>query len=458
MLLAALCSSLKPTQMKKLFLLVSPLMIALFGCTKEAPQTPKPAPKTAALSDVEYLHQAQTKLRDLVVNDIFSPPVASRVYVYPLLAAYEAGRFSEPNSNSLTAKLNGFDAMPIPEAGKTYHFTLAALKALCTVAPKLIFSKKDLEAYEQETLNALKATMAPDVYERSLSFGQQVAAVILKRMATDNYNETRGMERFEVKAKVPGRWVPTPPDYADGVEPHWAKMKPLALKAANQFAPPPPPKYSEDKNSPFWKEVVEVYEAVNKITPEQDEIVVFWDDNPFVSRHKGHLMFQDKKMTPGGHWLAISQLMMKTQKRSFYQALHTYALTAIALYDAFISCWEAKYTTVLLRPETVISAKLDPQWHPYLVTPPFPAYTSGHSTVSAAAAEVLTQLLGDHIAFTDTTQKEYGLPIRTFKSFHQAALEASMSRLYAGIHYRSDCEQGNKQGTKLGRYIAETLK
>jgi membrane-associated phospholipid phosphatase len=163
-------------------------------------------------------------------------------------------------------------------------------------------------------------------------------------------------------------------------------------------------------------------------------------------------------MTPGGHWLAITQLFLTQHNASFYESLKTYALTSLSLYEAFISCWEAKYHYIYVRPETVISAKLDKQWHPLLITPPFPSYTSGHSTVSAAAAEVLTGIFGDNQNFTDTTEKEYGLPVRSFTSFRQAAGEASMSRVYAGIHYRFDCEKGNEQGKKVGQFVLNKVK
>jgi hypothetical protein len=421
------------------------------ACKKSNPTAP-------ALPAADYLHAAQKKLTDLIITDIFTPPVASRVYVYPLLAAYEAGKFVKPNAVSITNQLHGFDEMPTPEADKTYDFTLAAIKALCATAPKVIFSVKDLENFENQTLPKLKKTTTDEIYNRSIDFGQRVANTILKRLKTDQYAQTRGMERFVVQANVPGRWVPTPPDYADGVEPHWAKMQPLLMDSAAQCPAAPAAPYSEDPDSPFWREVKEVYEISKNITPEQESIITFWDDNPFVSRHKGHLMFQDKKMTPGGHWLAICQLFLKEKKMGFYESLQAYALTSLAIHEAFISCWEEKYRTTRLRPETVISAKIDKEWHPYLVTPPFPAYTSGHSTISAAAAEVLTHLFGDDQQFTDTTEKEYGLPVRSFTSFRQAALEASMSRLYAGIHFRSDCEAGNAQGKKVGQLVVSRVR
>ena len=337
------------------------------------------------------------------------------------------------------------------------HCWLVIIKAFCTVAPKVIFSVKVIADFETQTLNVLKTRSTDEVYNRSVAFGQQVADVIIKRLSIDNYKETRGMSRFEVKNDIPGRWVPTTPDYADGIEAHWGKMKTLVMDSASQCKPPPPPAYSEDKMSAFWKETQEVYNISKTMTDEQENIISFWDDNPFVSRHKGHLMFQDKKMTPGGHWLAIARLFLKEKNADFYTSLKTYALTSVVLYEGFISCWDEKYRNPCVRPETVISAKIDRQWHPNLVTPAFPSYTSGHSTISASAAEVLTALFGDNQKFTDTTEKEFGLPVRSFTSFRQAAREASISRVYAGIHFRSDCDKGNEQGKKVGQLINSKL-
>jgi PAP2 superfamily len=437
--------------MKYYFLLFAALFF--FQCKQNTP----PPTKITVLSEVAYLHAAQKKLTDIIVTDIFSPPVASRVYVYPLLAAYEAGKFADPKAASITEKLNNFEKMPVPEAGKQYNFTIAAIKALCATAPKVIFATKDLAAFEGKTLADLKTTCSEDVFNQSIAFGQSVADVIIKRINTDNYKETRGMERFEVKSNIAGRWMPTPPDYADAVEPHWAKMKPMVMQNAAQCRATAAAPYSEVKNSPFWKEAQEVHALSKTLTDEQENKIVFWDDNPFVSKHKGHLMFQDKKMTPGGHWLAICQKFLLDKNADFSTVLRAYALTAVALHEGFIACWHEKYASARLRPETVISAKIETAWHPYLVTPPFPAYTSGHSTISAAAAEVLTALFGDNQPYTDTTEKEYGLPVRSFTSFRQAALEASESRLYAGIHYRSDCVSGNEQGKKVGKLVIERL-
>ena len=448
--------------MKNYTLLLCFALLCLMGCK------PKENVVKYTAQDADYLHQCEKKLTDIIVIDIFSPPVSSRVYAYPLIAAYEAARHAQKDSKSLMAQLKGFEATPLPLTassrqggtvleGQNYDFTLAAITAFCETALKVVFSKKEIKAFQEELTQKLSNRNENDVNERSIAFGKAIAEVAGKRIGSDNYKETRGMERYEVQTGK-GLWVPTLPDYADAVEPHWRKMKNFVLDSAAQCKPTPPTPYSEDKNGPFWKELLEVYETVNKITPEQDQITIFWDDNPFVSRHKGHLMFQDKKMTPGGHWLAITQLICKEKKTDFVTTAKVYALTSVGLFEAFLSCWDEKYRSLRVRPETVIKDKIEKDWKPYLVTPPFPAYTSGHSTISAAVAEILTAQFGDNITYTDTTEKEYGLPIRTFKSFREAALQASISRVYGGIHFKSDCVAGNKQGIDVGKIVLSKVR
>ena len=201
----------------------------------------------------------------------------------------------------------------------------------------------------------------------------------------------------------------------------------------------------------------EVYTISKNRTEEQTDITLFWDDNPFVSQHKGHVMFQDKKMTPPGHWMAITQKACKMKNADAVTSAKAYAYTSVGMYDAFISCWYVKYSTVRIRPQTAIQRLLEEKWTSFIQTPPFPEYTSGHSTVSSTAAELLTHLFGDNVAFTDSSELEYNLPVRSFTSFRQAASEASVSRVYGGIHYRSGCEAGNKQGKKLAEVILSKL-
>jgi hypothetical protein len=125
--------------------------------------------------------------------------------------------------------------------------------------------------------------------------------------------------------------------------------------------------------------------------------------------------------------------------------------------DGFIACWDAKYHYSLIRPETYINLYIDNNWKPRLQTPPFPEYTSGHSVISSAASTILTKIYGDNQAFTDSTERAWGWPDRNFKSVNDAANEASLSRIYGGIHFRPAIDEGIRQGTDIANYLFTKL-
>ena len=413
--------------------------------------------KTTPLNEAAILHQNEDLLTQVIIYDVFTPPVASRIYVYSSLASYEAIRFSKPGTASIAEKLNGFGKMPQPEKGKAYNYTLAATKAFFTVVRNVkVFSVDSLKQYEETVYNNYKEQLTDADYQRSVAFGDAVGAAIMTRAKADGYLASRGKPKH-LGSNDPGKWRPTPPDYMDGVEWCWNTMKPMVMDSAAQFMPPRPPAYSTDSNSAFFKGVKEVYNINKNLTAEQQLIARYWDDNPFVIEHSGHMMFGNKKITPGGHWMGIAAIASKQTNADLVKIAQTYALTAVALYDAFISCWDEKYRSNYVRPVTVINEKIDPAWTPFLQTPPFPEYTSGHSTITRSAAMVLTKLYGDRFAFQDTSDLRYIGLQRHFDSFVQAADEASISRVYGGIHYMLSVNEGANAGKKVGELVVKKI-
>ncbi|MGI4020326.1 MAG: vanadium-dependent haloperoxidase [Janthinobacterium lividum] len=413
--------------------------------------------KITAIKEAELLHQNEDQLTQLIIYDVFSPPVASRIYAYTSLASYEAMRFQNPKYTSLIQQLKGFDQIPAPEKGKKYNYALAATQAFFTVVRKVTFSVDSLKKYENQVYSSFKNQMDDSTYARSVAFGDQVAKVILKRAAADNYGQTRSKPKF-LGSDNPGKWRPTAPDYLDGVEYCWGTMKTFMLDSSSQFAPPPPPPFSEDKNSTYFKQNLEVYNQVKNLNREQKDIARYWDDNPFVMEHSGHLSFANKKITPGGHWIGITAIACKKTHADPVKTAQAYALTSLAMFDAFICCWQEKYKSSYIRPVTIINEKIDRNWTPRLQTPPFPEYPSGHSTITRSAAVVLTRLFGDNFSFQDTSDLKYIGMKRNFKSFVQAADEASISRFYGGIHYRNSVNVGAEQGKKVSDYMLSKLK
>ncbi len=244
----------------------------------------------------------------------------------------------------------------------------------------------------------------------------------------------------------------------DAVEQHWNKIRTVVIDSAAQFKPNPPTPFSIDKNSQFYKDALQVYETGKNLTEEQRAIASFWDCNPFVMNVKGHVMFATKKISPGGHWMNITRVVCTQTKADMVKTAEAYVRVSLSLIDGFISCWDEKYRSKLVRPETYINQYIDENWIPMLQTPPFPEHTSGHSVISAAAAVALTGLFGDNYAFTDSTEVEFGMTARSFKSFTLAAEEAAVSRNYGGIHYIPACEEGKVQGRKVGEFILTKIR
>ncbi|NCD71285.1 vanadium-dependent haloperoxidase [Mucilaginibacter agri] len=413
--------------------------------------------KPVKIDDAEILHQNEDQLTQVIIYDVFTPPVASRIYGYASLASYEAMRYSDPKYASIITQLKGFGKPPEPQKGKAYNYTLAATTAFFTVAHKVIFSVDSLKKYEATVYDKFKSNLDDSTYARSVALGDTIGKLILKRAAVDNYPQTRGKPRF-LGSREPGKWRPTPPDYLDGVEFCWGTMKTFAIDSSSQFPVPSPPAYSADKNSEYYKQNVDLYNKCTHLTKEEELIARYWDDNPFVIQHNGHIMYANKKITPGGHWIGITAIACKKTHASALKTAQAYALTAIALYDAFICCWQEKYTTNYIRPVTVINDLLDHSWLPLLQTPPFPEYPSGHSDISGASAVVLTHMFGDNFAFQDTSDLHYIGMQRHFDSFLKASDETSISRYYGGIHYLNSVNVAAKQGHEVGEYIWNKLK
>ncbi len=436
---------------KQLFIMIGVLFF-LQSCKKTEP----------IIISAEDLHASVDKITEIMIHDIFSPPVSSRVFIYPNIAAYEIMALHEDSYTSLQGQLKSLTAIPQPDKSIPINMELSAMVAHMELSQKLIFSEEKM-AVLKDSLYAVWESKNPELFNASKEYGLQVVEHITEWMDTDNYKETRTMPKFTVDIDDPSRWQPTPPSYLGGIEPHWNKLRTFVIDSAQQFKPTPPPPFSMEKNSNFYKELKEVYDISNQITEKGDEseeiqIARFWDCNPYVTVSRGHLMFATKKITPGAHWMGIAKIASRKTNSDFNKTLFVYTKTAIAISDAFISCWDEKYRSNLIRPETLINEHIDDSWKPVLQTPPFPEYSSGHSVVSGAASTALTSIFGDNFTFDDDTEVRYGLPIRSFSSFDQAADEAAISRMYGGIHYRAAVEIGVKQGRDLGKFVVDNLK
>ncbi|OAV45052.1 vanadium-dependent haloperoxidase [Lewinella sp. 4G2] len=410
----------------------------------------------------EFYHRSVKQLTDVIVHDIFSPPVAGRIYAYSSIAGYEALAAGDPELESLAGRIPHLAPAPAPNSDVEISYPIAAIAAQQKVGKSLIFSEDRLQTFTDSLVIEIDDIGVPDeVLFASIEYGHRVADHVIAWYDGDLYKQSRTFPKYSV-TRDPSKWQPTPPDYMDGIEPSWAKIRPFTLESADQFKPKPPTEYDPKEGSDWFKGAEIVYDAL-KVEDEAERaeriaIAKFWDCNPYVSHHVGHMMFATKKITPGGHWINITAITSRLAKADFAKTVEAYALVSMAMHDGFISCWDEKYRSNLVRPETFINTHIDEDWAPLLQTPPFPEHTSGHSVVSRACAIVLTDLYGEDFAFTDDSEVEYDLPERSYTSFKHASEEAAISRLYGGIHYMPAITEGVIQGENVGNHLLQKLR
>lgn len=411
------------------------------------------AQKNEKFSTADYV-RALKYSTDVMVNDVTSPVAAARYYAYICLAANQTICLFQKEQPDLAGKLNGltsFTADPALVSNSDQSF--ATILALYKAGTKLLPSGYILKNRTDSLIAVAKKKKISD--ERIKATSDLVDSVIkqvIKYSAADGFSKLSGYKRY-TPTQGDAYWQPTAPGFMAALEPYWYTIRTFVLDSSSQFTGGDLVKYDTSSGSPFYSLVKEVYDIGKNLSKEQGNIAMFWDCNPFALQQVGHLEFGLKKISPGGHWMGITGIACKKQKLKLDQTAYAHSAVAVALCDAFVSCWYTKYKSNRVRPETVIKRLVDREWRPLLQTPPFPEYTSGHSVISTTAATVLTNLFGENFSFSDNTEVEFGLPVRKFTSFKQASAEAAVSRLYGGIHYRDAIDNGVKAGELIGAHI-----
>jgi len=399
----------------------------------------------------------QEILRDwyLLMNELvrhtatYSPPVASRSFGYLGVTVFEAAVGGSDKLVSLVGQLHGLDSVPAREAGAVYDQTIVVNAAM---SDAIIYyfgntGPTGLRAIKagQTKWRALAIDGVPeDVIARSEAFGKAMAASIHEWSLNDGGAVITNMgfpEKWDLP-KGDDKWVPTNPirQQQFPLLPEWGNNRTFVLPSGTTCPTPGNPSFSAEPGTQFYKEANEVYETVKNATPEQIAVARFWSDDPMLS------------MTPPGHWLSIALQVAERANLSLDDDVDLLARMGVAMSDAFVGCWHDKYVYDLIRPISYIRKVFDPKWEPILNTPPFPEYPSGHSTVSGAMDAVMTAFFGADYAFEDNTGSPDGRKPRNYKSFHEAAEEAGISRLYGGIHFRSAILDGLAQGRCIGQY------
>ncbi|NIJ51688.1 vanadium-dependent haloperoxidase [Dyadobacter arcticus] len=426
-------------------LFVIAVIFTFTGC-KKTPKDNKVSPET--------IGQVTLQMTDVMVHDVTNPPLSARFFAYACLAGYEVIAQNDSAYKSMNGILNDFPVISKPEI-TDYSIQLTSALAMLETAKKMQPSGSLLQKYQDRLIDSCRTIgFSDEVIVGSQEYALEISKQILKYAKADKYNRISNFPRYEPKG-TPGAWYPTPPGYFPPVEPYFKTVRPFTLDSSSQFQVAPPVAFSEDKTSGFFKLMKQNYD--DKKEPEHRVMAAFWDCNPFALENKGHLLVGMKKISPGAHWMGITAIACKQGKTDFARTLLINTSVAIGLMDSFMACWDEKYRSNRIRPETAIRKYIDPTWKPFLQTPPFPEYLSGHSVISSTSAVILTHYFGDNFVYTDTVEERFNLKPRKFKSFLAAAQESGMSRFYGGIHFMDAIENGQKQGIEIGNWVIGTL-
>jgi hypothetical protein len=367
-----------------------------------------------------------------------APPLAARNLAIMHAALYDALNSIEGTYSPYYYYERVPDASPVAAASVAAGRTLAAL-----------FPGQG-RVFDVELDRALQNVPPGAARTLGIWLGEQAADKMLK------WRERDGATSQAAYRPPSGRgfWSPTPPDYLPALLPRWGASRCFCLRSGDQFRPAAPPSMDSASYARDFKEVKELGALSSSVrTPEQTEIALFWADVAGT-------------VTPPGHWNQIAQAVAGSRRTTTMENARLFALLNLALADAAIACWDSKFSYSYWRPIQGIRAARqegsalgdDPGWTPLIITPPFPSYTSGHSTFSGAGAAVLARFFGtDRIPFTvGSAGGVRGLP-RSFSSFSAAAQEAGRSRIYGGIHWEFDNVAGLALGRSVGEYVARTL-
>jgi hypothetical protein len=368
---------------------------------------------------------------------------------YSAIALYESLVKGVPQYQSLAGQLNGLNSLPKWDETRNNCWLASGNAALADMFryfysdnPKTVFKIDSME--KACVIQFIKEGYNETEVKEGSEFGKLTAMAIIEWCKTDGddnasapYTAPKGL----------GLWEPTHPNLIPPIIPYCGENRTIVKASIENSLPRPPLSFSSDKDSPFYKMASEVFIISRNLDNEKKAIALFWDDSP-----------NGKTLTGGGHWESILKNEIISRNLSLIESVQIYTEMYIAMYDASIGCFKAKYTYNLLRPITYIQKYMgDSGWNSFIITPPHPEYPAAHATVSRAAATILTKLLGSNIGFVDHSYDYKGYSARTYNSYIDASREAGMSRLFGGIHYLPSIEEGFTQGEKIANNVLKTL-
>ncbi|MEI6311035.1 MAG: vanadium-dependent haloperoxidase [Bacteroidota bacterium] len=398
------------------------------------------------------IHQLNNTLVNVLVEDRFSPPVASRIHAYCNLAYYEVLHANDA-TKSFSNLLPNYHCNDFLSSNDTNN-ELAATMAFIQVAIDLTFSTHEWN----ELIHKINSDPNDSIrFNQYKIQNEKWIQSYLKWTKEDGFKQRLSKEIYTLSTSYKDYKL-TPPAYKPALESHWGELRPFLIQNKKDFETTKKIEMDTAVSSPFYKLNQQVYQEQINQDSSHIKIAFHWDCNPIQVKTISHARLYNFRMTPASHWISITANILQKENINTQQSAYIYTVMSLAMADAFISCWSDKYRYNSIRPITYINAYMDEEWNSLIETPNFPEYPSGHSLVSSCAATILSHFLGKHYTFTDVSQIKYGQSSRTYHSFYEAAKEAGLSRFYGGIHYIPSINDGYNKGILIGKYVCGRIK
>ena len=442
------------TNFMRKFLCALLLLVVFASCRKEYYNNDVPATRPASTYSGKQVQDYFNLLCTIAKSTPgFFPPQVARAYGYIGITAYEAVVPGITGALSLAGQLNGLQNGDLPRVidGSDYDWAISSNAAIALMMRKMfetninITNALKIDSTESSNLSILSQNVSPAIVDRSINFGKSIAAAIYNYSKTDGADKSY-LDPFQLPFTMPQDdycWSPTSA-ILHPVSPYWGNNRPFLKASVNNTQNFSPLTFSANAGSAFYQQALQVYKQVKANTADQVVITKYWADDPFNT------------CTPTGHTFNIITQLLQENKATLEKTSLAYAKLAIAENDAFIACWKMKYTYNLVRPVTYIRKYIDANFNTVIGTPPFPAFSSGHSAEIGAGSKIFINLFtngsGDY-EFTDLSQLQYGFSSRHYSNFNAMAQECADSRFYGGIHYTMDNQDGLNQGIMVGDFV-----
>jgi hypothetical protein len=425
------------------------MLIFVMACNKDQVALPPQGNELSSRVVIAWNEEINHLIK---VTPGYTLPVSARALAFAGMAIYESALPANPHFRSLEESIPDIKVKDRFHPSSRINPEIAINAALADICRHLfagvsLTEMQQLQSFENAWHQTFSQNEDAATILRSQRWGRNVASALIEYEKSDEIGTQAYLNNVDPSfdaGSSPYHWIPTAPNFSPAIQPNWGSVGGIGVYVQNLEVNPPYP-FSIAANSPMFTDAMELYTMSRNLDSEQMLMAEFWDDN-----------IPEITLGPAARWTTILTNLIADQNMRLDVCVEAYIKTSLAVYNASILAWKAKYAYSRLRPETYIQHNIDPDFAPYMHAPSTPEYVSEHTLIAYAAATVIQQTLG-LMPFTDRCH-ENQFAHRSYSSFMQAAGECAESRMYAGTHFRHSIKEAERLGKFCGDQVLKTIR